>query len=100
MRACLEHDEPDLGRLSDHANSVEFRPLSYQFAAAQGNCYDDSRLVIGGTVTTPCGSWSCTDPALLTHEARQVTAWMRSAAAALLHAADQWDLALASFPTR
>jgi hypothetical protein len=61
MRACLEHDEPDLGRLSDQANSVELRPLSYQFAAAQGNCYDDSRVVIGGTVTTLCGSWSFTD---------------------------------------
>ncbi|MGW5848797.1 WapI family immunity protein [Streptomyces sp. NPDC055254] len=154
--------------LSDHANSVELRTLSYQFAAAQGNRYDDNWLVIGGTVTTPDGSWSFTDPALLTHEARQVTAWMRAAAAgtvavtrpdaegylspdtwfnepvlafsladrsetgavirlhlsleatppwrradiyqyfvevrvdtaALLHAADQWDLALASFPTR
>ncbi len=158
--------------LSDHANSVELCPLSYQFAAARGDRYDDNWLVIGGTVTTPAGTWSFTDPALLTHEARQITEWMRAAAAgtvavtrpdaegyfspdiwfnepvlafsladrnetgatirlhlsleatppwrqgddrpaiyqyfvevcvgtdALLHAADQWDLALASFPTR
>ncbi len=158
--------------LSDHANSVELRPLRYQFATAGSNPYDDNWLVIGGTVTTPDGSWSFTDPALLTHEARQVTAWMRAVAAgtvavtqpdaegylspdtwfnepvlafsladrsetgavirlhlsleatppwqqgddrasiyqyfvevrvdtaALLQAADQWDLALASFPTR
>ncbi|MGW5931101.1 WapI family immunity protein [Streptomyces anulatus] len=158
--------------LSDHANSVELRPLTYQFAAAQGDRYDDNWLVIGGTVTTPDGVWSFTDPALLTDEAREVSAWLRAAAAgtvavtwpdvegylspdtwfnepvlafsladrdetsatirlhlsleatppwrqgddrpdiyqyfvevrvntaALLHAADQWDLALASFPTR
>lgn len=158
--------------LSDHANSVELRPLTYQFAAAQGDRYDDNWLVIGGTVTTPDGSWSFSDPALLTDEAREVSVWMRAAAAgtvavtrpdaegylspdtwfnepvlafsladrseagavirlhlsleatppwqlgddradiyqyfvevrvdtaALLRAADQWDLALASFPTR
>ncbi|WP_327302256.1 hypothetical protein OG730_00855 [Streptomyces sp. NBC_01298] len=158
--------------LNDHVNSVELRPLSYQFAAAQGDRYDDNWLVIGGTVKTPDGSWSFTDPALLNCEAREVGAWMRGAAAgtvavtgpdaegywspdtwfnepvlafsladrdetgatirlhlslearppwhqgedgpdiyqyflevrvdtaALLHAADQWDLSLASFPTR
>ena len=159
---------------SDAAKSVELRPLRYQFAAAQGNRYDDNWLVIGGAVTTPEGSWSFADPSLLTHEARQVAAWLRGVAAgtvtvtrpdaeglahlnaavgvhepvlafslagrseagavirvhlsleaappwkqgddraaiyqyfaevrvdtaALLHAADQWDLALASFPTR
>lgn len=146
--------------------------MTYQFAAAHGYRYDDNWLVIGGTVTTPDGVWSFTDPALLTDEAREVSAWMRAAAAgtvavtgpdvegylspdtwfnepvlafsladrdetgatirlhlsleatppwrqgddrpdiyqyfvevrvntaALLHAADQWDLALASFPTR
>ncbi|MEV8535841.1 hypothetical protein [Streptomyces sp. NPDC051211] len=158
--------------LSDQANSVELRPLRYQLAAAQGDRYDDNWLVIGGTVMTPDGGWSFTDPALLTHEARQISAWMREAAAgtvavtrpdaegylspdtwfnepvlafsladrnetgatirlhlsleatppwrqgddrpdiyqyfvevhvptaALLHAADQWNLALDSFPTR
>lgn len=158
--------------LSDHANSVELRPLRYQFAAARGDRYDDNWLVIGGTVTTSEGSWSFTDPSLLTHEARQVAAWLRAVAggtvavtrpdtegyvspdmwfnepvlafsladrgeagavirlhlsleaappwqqgahradiyqyfmkvhvgtAALLHAADQWELAMACFPTR
>ncbi|MFI1106133.1 hypothetical protein [Streptomyces melanogenes] len=129
-------------------------------------------MVIGGTVTTPDGSWSLSDPCLLTDEAREVSAWLRAVAAgtvevtrhdsdgwlspdtwfvepvlafslvdrsedgavirvhlsmeaappwqqgenradiyqyfvearvetgALLHAADQWDLDLASFPTR
>lgn len=158
--------------LSDHASSVELCPLRYQFATVQGNPYDDNWLVLGGTVTTTAGSWSFADPSLLTHEARQVAAWLRAVAAgtvsviqpdaegylspdtwftepvlafslsarseagavirlhlsleaappwqqvddradiyqyfvevhvdtaALLHAADQWDLALASFPTR
>ncbi|WP_405950277.1 hypothetical protein OG588_31925 [Streptomyces prunicolor] len=158
--------------LSDHVNSVELRPLRYQFAATRGNRYDDNWLVVGGKVTTPEGGWSFADPSLLTHEAREIAGWLRGAAqgtvavtrpdaegyvspdtwfnepvlafsladrseagavvrvhlsleaappwrqgdhrvdiyqyfvnlrvdpAALLHAADQWDLALASFPTR
>jgi hypothetical protein len=159
--------------LSDRVCSVELRPLRYQFSAIQGNRDDDNWLVIGGTVTTSEGSWSFSDPSLLTHEAREVAAWLRAVAAgtvavsgpdaddewlspdtwfvepvlafgladrseggavirvhlsleaappwqqgddrvgiyqyfvevrldtaALLHAADQWDLALASFPTR
>lgn len=153
-------------------NSVELRPLRYQFAATRGDRYDDNWLVIGGKVTTPEGGWSFADPSLLTHEADEITGWLRGAAqgtvavtlpdtegyvspdtwfnepvlafsladrseagavirlhlsmeaappwqqgdhsvdiyqyfvkvhvdaAALLHAADQWDLALASFPTR
>ncbi|WP_406376323.1 hypothetical protein OG788_43070 [Streptomyces sp. NBC_00647] len=159
-------------RLSDQASGVELRPLRYEFATARGNRYDDNWLVVGGTVTTPEGTWSFTDPSLLTHEAHQVTAWLRAVAAgtmpvtlpdaegyfspdtwfdepvlafsladrseteavirlhlslearppwqqgenragiyqyfvevrvdtaALLRAADQWDLALAAFPTR
>ncbi|MDX3533013.1 hypothetical protein PV721_01215 [Streptomyces sp. MB09-01] len=67
--------------LSDHANSVELRPLRYQFATVRGNRYDDNWLVIGGTVTTAEGSWSFADPCLLTHEARQVAAWLRGVAA-------------------
>jgi hypothetical protein len=158
--------------LSDPVNSVELRLLRYQFAGTRGDRYDDNWLVIGGKVTTPEGGWSFADPALLTHEAHEITGWLRGVAqgtvavtrpdaegylspdtwfnepvlafsladrseagavirlhlsleaappwrqgdhkvdiyqyfvnvrvdtAALLHAADQWDLALASFPTR
>lgn len=158
--------------LSDHANSVEIRPLRYQFPLVGTNSYDDNWLVIGGAVSTAEGSWSFADPCLLTGEAREVAAWLRAVAAgrvavtgldaegelspdtwfnepllafsladrseggvvirvhlsleaahpwqqgddgadiyqcvvgvqldtaALLHATDQWDLALASFPTR
>ncbi|MFF0108727.1 WapI family immunity protein [Streptomyces hirsutus] len=67
--------------LSDHSSSVELRPLRYQFSVAQGDSYDDNWLVIGGTVATPEGSWSFADPCLLTHEARQVSAWLRAVAA-------------------
>ncbi|MGI5250086.1 WapI family immunity protein [Actinacidiphila glaucinigra] len=66
--------------LSDHANRVELRPLRYQFARARGNRYDDNWLVIGGKVTTAEGHWAFADPALLTHEASQVTAWLRAVA--------------------
>jgi hypothetical protein len=158
--------------LSDHENSVELRPLRYQFAETRDDRYDDNWLVIGGKVTTPEGGWSFTDPSLLTHEAREIAGWLREVAqgtvavtrpdaegyvspdtsftepvlafsladrseagavirlhlsleaappwqrgdhgvdiyqyfvkvrvdtTALLHAADQWDLALASFPIR
>ncbi|MGW3376636.1 WapI family immunity protein [Streptomyces hydrogenans] len=158
--------------LSDHASSVELRPLRYQFPSAPGDPYDDNWLVIGGKVRTPEGSWSFADPCLLTDEAREVAGWLRAVAAetvattgrdaegelspdtwfvepvlgfsladrsegvavirvhlsleaappwqqgaestgiyqyavevradtdALLHAAEQWDLALASFPSR
>ncbi|WP_370129306.1 hypothetical protein [Streptacidiphilus sp. EB103A] len=67
--------------LSDHASSVELCPLRYQFATVRGDSYDDNWLVIGGKVTTSEGSWSFADPSLLTHEARQVSAWLRAVAA-------------------
>lgn len=51
--------------LSDHATSVELRPLRYRFAAPRGDRYDDNWLVIGAKVTTAEGSWSFADPALL-----------------------------------
>ncbi|MFF7646115.1 hypothetical protein [Streptomyces canus] len=114
--------------LGDQAGSVELSPLQYQFSAASGDPYDDNWLVVGGSVTTPEGTWAFTDPCLLIGEARQVSAWLRAVAAgtvaatgpdtggslspdtsrvepqvgiaALLHAADQWDPALASFPAR
>lgn len=55
--------------------------MRYQFATVRGDAYDDNWLVIGGTVTTPEGSWSFADPCLLTDEARQVAAWLRAVAA-------------------
>ncbi|MER6319072.1 hypothetical protein ABT237_35760 [Streptomyces sp. NPDC001581] len=64
--------------LSERANSAELRPLRYQFATARGNRYDDNWLVIGGTMTTAEGTWSFADPSLLTHEARQVAAYLRA----------------------
>lgn len=67
--------------LSDHASSVELRPLRYQFATVRGNSYDDNWLLISGKVTTPEGNWSFADPALLIHEAREVSAWLRAVAA-------------------
>ncbi|MEV7536492.1 hypothetical protein ACIQNV_37055 [Streptomyces hydrogenans] len=67
--------------LSDHASSVELRPLRYQFPAAPGDPYDDNWLVIGGKVRTPEGSWSFADPCLLTDEAREVAGWLRAVAA-------------------
>ncbi|MCF3170698.1 MULTISPECIES: hypothetical protein [Streptomyces] len=159
--------------LNDLSSSVDLRPVRYQFATVRGETYDDNWLDVSGTVTTPEGSWSFTEPCLLTDEARRVSAWLRAVAAgtvavtgpddegqlwpdawfiepvvafglagrgeggavtirvhlslealppwqrdddgadiyqyaveittdagALLHAADQWDLALASFPPR
>ncbi|MFB0628104.1 hypothetical protein [Streptomyces sp. AB3(2024)] len=67
--------------LSDHASSVELRPLRYQFPRAGANPYDDNWLVIGGTVTTAEGSWSFASPCLLTDEAREVAPWLRAVAA-------------------
>ncbi|MFE2288544.1 hypothetical protein ACFXDJ_30810 [Streptomyces sp. NPDC059443] len=65
----------------DSAGSVDLRPMRYQFANVRGDAYDDNWLVIGGTVTTPEGSWSFADPCLLTDEARQVAPWLRAVAA-------------------
>ncbi|MFE0705060.1 hypothetical protein [Streptomyces sp. NPDC058872] len=67
--------------LSDHENSVELRPLRHQFSEVRGDPYDDDWLVVGGTVTTPEGSWSFADPCLLVDEARELSAWLRAVAA-------------------
>ncbi|MEU8777131.1 hypothetical protein [Streptomyces sp. NPDC048606] len=67
--------------LSDQAGSVELLPLRYQFSATRGDAYDDNWLVIGGRLTTPEGSWSFTDPCLLTDEARRLAPWLRAVAA-------------------
>ncbi|MFF2727355.1 hypothetical protein ACFVS9_05555 [Streptomyces sp. NPDC058008] len=67
--------------LNDLSSSVELHPVRYQFATVPDDSYDDNWLVVDGTVTTPEGSWSFTDPCLLTDEARQVSAWLRAVAA-------------------
>lgn len=67
--------------LSDPSNSVDLRPLRYQFATAGGDPHDDNWLVIGGSVRTPDGSWTFADPCLLNDEARQLAAWLRAVAA-------------------
>ncbi|MEU9982848.1 hypothetical protein [Streptomyces sp. NPDC050856] len=68
-------------RLSDQANSVELRPPGHQFPEARGYSYDDNWLVIGGSVRTADGGWSFADACLLSDEAREVAAWLRSVAA-------------------
>lgn len=67
--------------LNDLSSSVDLRPARYQFSTVRGDSYDDNWLIIDGKVMTPEGSWSFTDPCLLTNEARQVSAWLRAAAA-------------------
>ncbi|MEU7963987.1 hypothetical protein AB0D09_11045 [Streptomyces sp. NPDC049097] len=67
--------------LSDLATRVELGPLGYEFPVVRGDVHDDNWLVITGAVTTPEGSWSFTDPCLLTDEAREVAAWLRGVAA-------------------
>lgn len=67
--------------LKDLSSSVDLRPVRYQFSTVRADSYDDNWLVIDGRVTTPEGSWSFTDPCLLTHEAREVSAWLRAVAA-------------------
>jgi hypothetical protein len=81
--------------LSDHATSVELGPLRYEFPVVRGDVHDDNWLVITGAVTTPEGSWSFTDPCLLTGEAREVAAWLRGVAAGTVAvsepaAEDEW----------
>ncbi|MCQ8193727.1 WapI family immunity protein [Streptomyces rugosispiralis] len=70
--------------LADHEHRIELRPLRYQFPVVSGDQYDDNWLVIGGEVTTLEGSWSFTDPCLLTDEARQISPWLRAVGGAML----------------
>ncbi|MFD4248104.1 hypothetical protein ACFWP3_42025 [Streptomyces sp. NPDC058525] len=65
--------------LTSNECSVELRPLGYQFSVARGDPYDDNWLVIGGRVTTPDGSWSFSDPVLMTDEGRRLSRWLRAA---------------------
>ncbi|MER7759202.1 hypothetical protein [Streptomyces sp. NPDC097619] len=74
--------------LNDADHRVELRPLRYQFATVRGDAYDDNWLVIGGTVSTPEGTWSFDDPCLLTDEARRVAAWLRAVAAGTVAVTD------------
>ncbi|MFI1004164.1 hypothetical protein ACIP10_32800 [Streptomyces galbus] len=67
--------------LNDLSSGVDLRPVRYQFATASGDAFDDNWLVVDGTVTTPEGTWSFTDPCLLVDEAREVSAWLRAVAA-------------------
>jgi hypothetical protein len=67
--------------LRDRASSVELCPLRYQFPEVRGDSHNDNWLFVGGTVTTPEGGWSFADPCVLTHEAWQVSDWLRAVAA-------------------
>jgi hypothetical protein len=48
---------------------------------ARGDRWDDNWLVIRAEVTTPAANWSFTEPCLLVDEARELSAWLRTAAA-------------------
>ncbi|MGW6691833.1 WapI family immunity protein [Streptomyces sp. NPDC054961] len=67
--------------LTSNQCSVELQPLGYQFSVTSGDSYDDNWLNIGGRVTTPEGSWSFSDPVLLTDEGRRLSRWLRAAVA-------------------
>lgn len=56
------------------------RPLRYQFLGTIGAHFDDNWLVISGEIATASGDWSFADPALLTDEAAEVSAWLRAVA--------------------
>lgn len=67
--------------LSGSGGTVKLSLLRYQFAGTRGEWFDDNWLVIGGEIATESGVWSFTDPALLTDECAQVSAWLRAVAA-------------------
>ncbi|GAB3249649.1 WapI family immunity protein [Kineosporia babensis] len=59
---------------------VRLRPVGYQLPDATGG-YDANWLIIGGTVDLANGrTWTFTDPALLTWEARELGDWLAEAA--------------------
>ena len=67
---------------SDDGSWIELRPVAYQFpdAAPQSDGYngDANWLEIAGEVHDAKGpSWSFADPCMDTHEARQMSEWLR-----------------------
>jgi hypothetical protein len=60
---------------------VVLEPVGYQFGSTSGDPFDDNWLMIHGRVRSSTEKWSFRDPALLVHEARELGAWLRSAAA-------------------
>jgi len=61
-------------------SAVALTPVGYEFPAAT-DADDAIWLVVRGDVAAPGGSWSFSDPCLLTYEARALADWLRRAAA-------------------
>lgn len=55
--------------------SFDLQVVGYQFPAEHEAAYDSNWLNVRISVTHPLGSWSCTDPALLTYELSRLASW-------------------------
>ena len=62
----------------DHNNSFEMNLVGYQFKGRNNDEFDDNWLNIEVKVSQPNGSWSSTDPSLLTWEVARLIEWLES----------------------
>jgi hypothetical protein len=60
--------------------SFELTILGYQFPHLAAEPYDSNWLQVRIEVTHPRGSWTATDPALLTYEAASLADWLEAVA--------------------
>jgi hypothetical protein len=61
--------------------SLDLTILGYQFPHLADEPYDSNWLQVRVRVTHPRGSWTATDPALLTYEAAYLADWLEAVAA-------------------
>ncbi len=64
--------------------------VGYQFPALEHEEYDSNWLIIRIDVRHPLGSWSSTDPSLLTYEVAALADWLEGISAGSRPKPDQW----------
>ncbi|NLG96567.1 MAG: hypothetical protein GX491_04320 [Chloroflexi bacterium] len=67
-------------KLTAGSSSFQLTILGYQFPDAEGEQYDANWLIVRVDVESPRGSWTATDPCLLTYEAAQLAEWIEKVA--------------------
>jgi len=62
----------------NNGTSFELSVMGYQFPELANEDYDSNWLLISISVSHPKGSWTATDPSLLTYELRELGHWIQS----------------------
>ncbi len=63
---------------ASNKSALTLKIIGYEFPEIEGHRYDSNWLIVEVTVTHPEGSWTASDPSLLTFEVTRLADWLEN----------------------